>query len=267
MNKVKIAWYGLHLGEEPPLIPAGGIFFTGCDLRCVFCQNHQISQGQIGKVYTTEELIGIMLQLEKMGASNIDLVSPNGWFRVIKSAIIRAREAGLKIPIVWNSNGFEKLEVLREMKGLIDIYLPDFKYSDDSLAKKYSGIENYTATAINNIQEMLAQVGHLKIVKDHAVHGVIVRHLVLPNQVKNSLGVLEKLAEIDKNLHLSLMNQYLPIHQADNFSELNRQVTDEEFATAYDYLLELGFANGWVQGEKSQNHFVPDFRKEEPFRE
>jgi len=260
MNKVKLAWYGKHLGEEPPLVPAGGIFFSGCNLHCVFCQNYQISQENLGKFYSVEELADIVLQLQKDSAVNIDLVTPTIWYKQIKQALIIAKSRGLVIPIVWNSNGYEDIKILKEMEGLVDIYLPDFKYSDDDLALKYSGVKNYTEVALNAVKEMLRQVGNFKNNR-----GVIVRHMVLPNNLANSFGVLQKLAEIDLDLYISLMNQYFPMHNAKDFPELTHTVSEKEFKQVYEYLQELGFHNGWVQGEKSQNNLIPDFRKVEPF--
>lgn len=272
-KKIKIAWWGKHTGEEPPLVEsastslstpnkfgAGGIFFSGCNLHCAFCQNYQISQGNLGKFYSIEELAEMMLNLQSDGAVNIDLVTPIIWYKQIKTAIILAHERGLTIPIVWNSNGYESVEIIKEMAGLIDIYLPDFKYSDDELALKYSGIKNYFEIALSAIKEMYDQVGNFD-----GKRGLIIRHMVLPNNLANSFGVLQKIAEIDKNIHVSLMNQYFPMHEADKFPELMRIVSEEEFNQVYDYLQELGFENGWVQGEKSQENLIPDFTKEKPF--
>lgn len=287
-KKIKISWFGKHIGEEPPLVGAGpdapvgagGIFFSGCNLHCAFCQNYQISQENLGKFYSIEELVEMMLKLQNDGAVNIDLVTPTIWYKQIKEAIILARERGLNIPIVWNSNGYESVEIIKEMAGLVDIYLPDFKYSDDEVAYKYSGIKNYSETALSVIKEMYRQVGNLKLKEEKikkptrhasralrgvAGRGLIVRHMVLPNNLANSFGVLQKIAEIDKNIHVSLMNQYFPMHQANKFPELTRVVSEEEFAQVYNYLQELGFANGWVQGEKSQENLIPDFTKEKPF--
>jgi len=262
MDQVKIAWYGIHEGEEPPLCPAGGIFFSGCNFRCVFCQNYQISQQGVGKMYSVEALADIMIHLQGEGVTNIDLVTPTLWYRQIKEAIIFARKKGLVLPIVWNSNGYDSLDVLREMEGYVDIYLPDFKYSDDALALKYSGIENYSATATQAIEEMLRQVGNFN---EKEKRGVIIRHMVLPNNVENSFGVLKKIASINKNIHVSLMNQYFPMHNAGKYDELTRIVAEDEFEEVYDYLLYLGIENGWVQGEKSQENLIPDFLKENPF--
>ncbi|MDP2934156.1 MAG: radical SAM protein, partial [bacterium] len=177
VNWVKIAWFGKHFGEEPPLIGggvyperkrgAGTIFFSGCNLRCVYCQNFQISQQGVGKNYSIEELVDIMIKLQNDGAVNIDLVTPTIWAKQIKQAIIGAKERGLKIPVIWNSNGYDGAELIRKMKRLVDTYLPDFKYSDNDLAFKYSGIKNYVEKTEETIKEMINQVG---------VENVIVRH-------------------------------------------------------------------------------------------
>lgn len=267
---VKIAWHGKHFGEEPPLVGepnqgAGAIFFSGCNLRCVFCQNHQISQGDVGKNVYVGDLAKIMLDLQKSGAINIDLVTPTIWWRQIKEAIFLAKRAGLKIPIVWNSNAYESSSIIKEMNGLVDIYLPDFKYADDELALKYSSVPNYLKISKQCIAEMLKQVGHLQIENGLCKKGLIVRHLILPNNIENSLRVLAVLTSIDKNIHISLMNQYHPMHEAKKFSELNRPLNRNEFEKVYNRLLELGFENGWVQEEESSECYLPNFAKQKPF--
>jgi len=269
--KVKIAWHGKHFGEEPPLVGdktqgAGGVFFSGCNLHCVFCQNMQISQQGMGKEYSVEELTKIMLDLQTQGAVNIDLVTPTIWYKQIKNAIAKAKETGLVIPVVWNSNGFETKEILRQMDGLVDIYVPDFKYGDDELAFKYSGIKNYSKIAQEAIEEMLWQVGNFKMNENGlGERGVIVRHLVLPNNIENSLKVLDILAEIDNRLHISLMRQYYPLHEAKKYPELMRGVSDNEWDAVYDHMLNLGFKNGWAQDKDSAPMMIPDFTKEQPF--
>ncbi|MFA6146309.1 MAG: radical SAM protein [Patescibacteria group bacterium] len=268
---IKIAWIGKHFGEEPPLIGnknqgAGGIFFSGCNLRCVFCQNFQISQQKLAeKEYSIEELTDIMLNLQKQKAINIDLVTPTIWLPYIKEAIVLAKKRGLIIPIVWNSNAYEKVEALKQMEGLVDIYLPDFKYGDDEIAFKYSGIKNYTATAISAIKEMLRQVGYLKTKNNIAYKGIILRHLILPNNIQNSLQVLEQTALIDKNIHISLMNQYYPLYNAKDFKEIDQCVSDEEFNKVCKHALNLGFNNGWIQEKDSSRIFIPDFTLKNPF--
>lgn len=266
---VKISWFGKHFGEEPPLTKdkgAGTIFFTGCNLRCVYCQNYQISQGNIGKNYTISELVKIMLDLQKEGALNIDLVTPTIWFRQLKEAISETKKQGLKIPIVWNTNAYDGLKIIKEMEGLVDIYLPDFKYGDDDLAFKYSGVKNYVKVAKESIQEMFKQVGNLKLSKDGvAEKGVIVRHLILPNNLENSFKALDYIREIDKDIYVNLFAQYEPVFKAKDFPELNRTINKEEFEKVFDYLVKLGFENGWVQELESHSAFLPDFAKENPF--
>jgi putative pyruvate formate lyase activating enzyme len=269
-NFVKISWFGKHFGEEPPLVGnkgAGTIFFTGCNLRCVYCQNWQISGGTVsGKKYSIQEFVKIMTELQKEGALNIDLVTPTIWFLQIKEAVIEAKKQGLKIPVVWNTNAYEPIKILKEMEGLVDIYLPDFKYGDDALAFKYSGVKNYVKTAKESIKEMFRQVGNLKISEDGiAKRGVIVRHLILPNNLENSFKALEYIKEIDKDIYVNLMSQYEPVDGANDFAEINRTVTKKEFESVFDYLVKLGFENGWVQELESHSAFLPDFTKENPF--
>lgn len=269
VNYVKIAWLGKHFGEEPPLVGkrgAGTIFFTGCNLRCVYCQNYQISQQNIGKKYSIQELANIMLKLQDHGTLNVDLVSPTIWAEQIKQAILKAKKQGLNIPIIWNSNAYEEVKMIRTMDGLIDIYLPDFKYGDNDLALKYSNVKDYVEKAKESIREMLNQVGNLKLSKNKtAKRGLIVRHLVLPNNIKNSLRVLECIKEIDKNIYINLMSQYEPVYKAKEFPKINRNIKKKEFERISNYVLELGFKNGWIQEINSQSVFLPDFTKKSPF--
>jgi putative pyruvate formate lyase activating enzyme len=269
-NSVKISWWGKHFGEEPPLVldkGAGTIFFIGCNLRCVYCQNWQISQGaDLGKNYNVAELAEIMLNLQEQGALNIDLVTPTIWFSQIKEAVILAKKNGLKIPIVWNTNSYDGLKILKEIEGIVDIYLPDFKYSQDALAEKYSGVKNYVAIAKESIREMFRQVGNLQLDENGvAKRGVIIRHLILPNNLENSFLSLDFIKEIDKNIYVNLMSQYEPVYQVKDFPELNRTVTKKEFDKVFDYLVKLGLENGWVQELESHSVFLPDFTKQNPF--
>ena len=277
MNKVKIAWYGKHFGEEPPLVGsssvfpkekrygAGTVFFSGCNLRCVFCQNYQISQEEIGKEYSVRELADIMLGLQEEGAANLDLVTPTLYWRSLKEAIILARDEGLVIPVIWNSNAYEKLRIIQEMEGLVDIYLPDFKYVDDKLAVKYSNAPNYSRLAEEAIGEMYGQVGNLIVENGIAKKGLIVRHLILPGCVDDSIGVLTKIAGIDKNIYLSLMSQYYPAYRSYEFPEVHRRLTYDEVKYVSEKRIELGLGNGWTQEIDSGEMFFPDFRKGNPF--
>jgi len=268
-NFVKIAWFGKHFGEEPVLVGekgAGTIFFTGCNLRCVYCQNYQISQQNIGQKYSIQELVNIMLELQNDGALNIDLVTPTIWVNQIKLAIIKAKKQGLSIPIIWNSSAYESKEMIRSLDGLIDIYLPDFKYGDDDLAFRYSGVKDYVQKAKESIREMFQQVGNLKLSKKGiAKKGIIVRHLVLPNNVENSFKVLEYIKEIDKDIYINLMSQYKPVYKAQDFPEINRSLEQEEFEKIFDYLLKLDIKNGWIQEMQNHTIFLPDFTKKNPF--
>jgi len=273
-DKIKIAWFGKHFGEEPPFVGeenqgAGGIFFTGCNLRCCFCQNYQISQENIGdKFYSIIELADIMINLQNDNVTCIDLVSPTIWYKQIKESIKIAKGKGLKIPIVWNSNGYEDIEIIKEMNGFVDVYLPDFKYSNNEVGLKYSGIENYKEKAISAIKEMYNQVGNLKKQKPKTKNqnrGLVVRHLILPNSLDNSFGVLDEIVKIDKNIYISLMSQYNPLYNAKNYEEINRRLTQEEFDKVLNYQLNIGLENGWHQELDSSDCFVPDFKKVNPF--
>ncbi len=270
-RQVKIAWFGQHFGEEPPLVGsreqgAGGIFFAGCNLRCVFCQNYQISQSNLGRYYNIPELAEIMLRLADEGAVNIDLVTPTIWAEPIKEAIAMARHQGLRLPVVWNSNAYESTELIKSLRGLVDIYLPDFKYSDDRLAYKYSHAKDYSIWATAAIATMWSEVGPPKF--DRAglmTRGLIVRHLILPNAVDNSLGVLDILARIDPSIFISLMTQYYPLQNAPHYPEINRRITAEEFNAVQDYQLKLGLNNGWYQELEDTRCFIPDFTQARPF--
>lgn len=273
---MRISWYGKHFGEEPPISGKNGsgtIFFCGCNLKCVFCQNWQISQPSFVlppaglrkgkenkrryKEYSTDELIGIMLQLQKLGCHNVNLVSPTIWSGQLIEVLKRAKQKGLKIPVVWNSNGYEKTEILKELEGLIDIYLPDYKYSDEKLAIKYSSAPNYPRVAQKAILEMFRQVG---------IKGLIIRHLILPGQIKNAIECLKFIRSISSKIQLSLMTQYNPSFKAKDFPEINRTLTKEEYAEVLAAVNELGFENGWIQefGE-SVKCFTPNFNKKNPF--
>jgi len=267
---VKIAWFGKHFGEEPPLTGnkkqgAGTIFFSGCNLHCVFCQNYQISQQGIGRKCDIKDLAKIMLKLQKNGAINIDLVTPTIWWRQIIKAVIFAKKMGLSVPIVWNSNGYEKLSIIKSMKGLVDIYLPDIKYGDNKISLKYSGVKDYTKVALACLKEMKFQVGSLKIKKGLATNGLLTRHLVLPNNLKNSFLALKMIYNLDPSINISLMSQYAPTNKADNFPEINTQLSKTEFSQVVEYCLKLGFKNGWYQKTKSQKIYIPNFNKTSPF--
>ena len=264
-DKVKIALSSLHFFEEPCISGekgSGTIFFSNCNLRCVYCQNHKISHDGYGKEITVERLAEIMLEQQKNGANNINLVSPTIYSYQIKKAIILAKEAGLKIPIVYNSSGYEKVETLKELYGLIDVYLPDFKYADNMLAEKYSGIKDYSNICINAIKEMYRQVGKPELDENGIIkRGVIIRHLILPNNTKNTKRVIDIIKEnFNDNIYISVMAQYFPTYKAREISELNRKISKKEYEEIEEYIFEKDLKNGYMQelGEHEEE-YVPEF--------
>lgn len=286
-ERIKIAWYGKHFGEEPPVSgsrgpaspnksglvsPTGGsgtIFFCHCNLKCVYCQNWQISQGAGGgfREYRGDEVVEIMLKLQEQRANNINLVSPTVWFFWLKEILKKAKKNGLKVPVVWNSNGYENVRVLGEFERLVDIYLPDFKYSNEKLAIKYSSAKNYPKIAEEAILEMQRQVGDLKKDKNGiAKKGLIVRHLVLPGHLEDTKKCLEFIRSISPNIHLSLMSQYNPVYKAKYFPEINRTLKREEYKEVLKMVRDLDFKDGWIQefGD-STKCLNPNFSKENPF--
>lgn len=271
MKNIQISWSGLHFGEEPPISGVNGsgtIFFCGCNLKCVYCQNYQISQLKIGcKNYSSDQVVEMMLRLQDKGAHNINLVSPTIWTFWLKKIIPEAKKKGLKIPVVWNSNAFEEVKAIRELEGLVDVYLPDYKYSLERLASRYSGMRNYPRVARAAIKEMQRQAEDLKLDNSGiAKRGLIVRHLILPGLIQNSLDCLKFIRSLSDNIHLSLLSQYNPVYRAKDFPEINRPIIKEEYETILKKMEKLEFKNGWVQefggAVKCLN---PDFRKENPF--
>lgn len=267
-----ISHLGLHHGEEPPLSGSRGsgtIFFTGCNLRCVFCQNHQISQALVpteARAMSPADLARAMLGLQEQGAHNINFVSPSHVLWQMADAIVSARAQGLSIPVVYNSNGYDSVSALRQISGLIDIYLPDLKYQDAALARRYSKAEGYSEGISGVLTEMLAQVGHLEVGGDGiARRGLLVRHLVLPGAVDNSQQCLRLLADLDPLITISLMSQYTPQHQAANYPAINRPLTVAEYEQVTDFALSLDLDHVFVQEVSSQAVLLPDFDQEEPF--
>lgn len=291
-DKIEISWFGLHFGEEPAISGtkgSGTIFFCHCNLKCVFCQNWQISQieGYVGdggfegfggcKGYEGDEVVGMMLELQEMGALNINLVTPTIWSYWLKEIILKAKKKGLRIPIVWNSNGYEDLGVLREFAGVVDIYLPDYKYDVEELAIRYSSAPKYPKVAREAILEMYRQVGDFSEEgpeepegqegqERRRIKGLIVRHLVLPGQIENTVNSLRFIRGISQNIHLSLMSQYNPLYKAEKFPEINRRLKKEEYERVLREVRELGFRCGWIQEfGGAVKYLTPDFCKENPF--
>ncbi|KKR07453.1 MAG: Radical SAM domain protein [Parcubacteria group bacterium GW2011_GWC2_39_14] len=270
---VRIAWYGKHFGEEPPLVGdesqgSGTIFFSKCNLKCCYCQNYQISQENLGKDYSEDELVDIMIDLQKQNAVNINLVTPTIWWQTIVPAIKKAKKKGLTIPIVWNSNGYENVEVLKNVSDVVDIFLPDFKYGFNELGQKYSGVHNYTDIATEAIK-YLNEIRPELILDENGIakSGLIVRHLILPGQTESSLCAIDILSSINKKIYVSLMAQYAPIYKSTENNELRRTNNEEEVHKIFTYLTEKGMLNGWTQDLDATDCFVPDFTKQNPFEQ
>jgi putative pyruvate formate lyase activating enzyme len=252
-SKLFVAAYHPHFGEEGPLVGKGGsgtIFFTNCGLRCVFCINWQISQGGEGRVTSIEDLAGMMLKLQKMGCHNINLVTPTHYSPHILLALDIAASKGLRLPIVYNTCGWERKEILRYLDGVVDIYLPDFKYWDNEQAERHlRGAKNYAQITKEAILEMHRQVGIAKPAKDGLMYrGLMIRHLVMPNRVAGTKEIIEWIAEnLPKDTYLNLMQQYNPLHQAFEYPEISRRITREEFEEALSWAKEAGLTNLDIQ--------------------
>ena len=252
----------LHRWEEPCISGkngSGAVFFSGCNLRCVFCQNYEISSRIQGKEITVERLREIYLELIAQGAHNINLVTPGHY----TEAILTSLEQPLPVPVVYNSNGYDSVETLRKLDGKIQIYLPDLKYSDNALAQKYSHAPDYFETATAAIGEMFRQTGPYKMTDDGMLEsGVVIRHLILPGQLENSLRVIDYVAHQFKrgDILFSLMRQYVPHGEIKNFPELSRRVTDEEYEQVEQYLFDSPLEDGFVQEKESaEEEFIPAF--------
>ncbi|MDR2709087.1 MAG: radical SAM protein [Elusimicrobiota bacterium] len=250
--EIKIASHNVHFGEEPAISGqkgSGTIFFSYCSLHCKFCQNYPISQLGNGVEISVEKLAQIMLDLQAKQVHNINLVSPTHFFAQIAQGVYLAKTQGLKIPIIYNGGGYENVETLKLLEGSIDIYMPDCKYALDELAYKYSGIKNYCAHNKNALLEMQRQVGQLVLDKNSiAKKGLLIRHLVLPQNLQNSKKVLEFIAKtLSTKTFISIMSQYHPAYKAYEFEELSHKLTLSAYQQVLDYMDELGFENGWRQ--------------------
>ncbi|MEO0087332.1 MAG: radical SAM protein [candidate division WOR-3 bacterium] len=244
-----VSSFGPHFGEEEELVGENGsgtIFFSGCNLHCVYCQNYEISQYVEGKEVKPEELAEMMLRLQRMGCHNINLVSPTHVIFQILEALIIAKEKGLKLPIVYNSGGYDKVEVLKILEGVIDIYMPDMKYDNSDYALKYSKVKNYSEINKRAVKEMYRQVGDLKIVNGIAYSGLLIRHLVLPNRIAGSFEILDFIArEISKDSYVNIMLQYRPCYLANRYLELNRRIKKEEYEEVINYAKKIGLYRGF----------------------
>lgn len=264
-DKVKIALYSTHDFEEPCISGkkgSGTVFFSNCNLNCVYCQNYEISQQGKGKEISIEELANIFLEQQNKNVENINLVTPTSYVPQIIETIKIAKKRGLKIPIVYNTNGYENIETIKKLEGYIDIYLPDLKYAENKLGKRYSKIEDYFEIATKAIKEMENQIGSPKF-NDEGImqRGVLVRHLVLPNNIENSKKVLKWMKDnLKEDTYVSIMAQYFPTFKAktEEYKELNRKLNLKEWEEIENYIYELNFKNGFMQelGEHEEE-YVP----------
>lgn len=243
-SRIKIASYGPHFGEEKPLVGhkgSGTIFFSNCNLKCVYCQNYEISHYGKGRYITPERLAEIMISLQEKGCQNINLVTPTHMVYGILKALKIACKNGLNIPLVYNSGGYESIETLNLLDGIIDIYMPDIKYADSKKAEKYSNAPNYFEIVRKAILEMFQQVGVLTTKYGIAQKGLIIRHLVLPENISGSKGIIDFIAqEVSKNTFLNLMDQYYPTYKADQYDKLNKRIDYYRFKKLINYAQKRG---------------------------
>ena len=260
----------LHFWEEPCISGengSGAVFFSGCALHCVFCQNENIANGTAGKAISTERLGEIFLELQEKGANNINLVTPGQFVPQIIRAVELARNQNLKIPIVYNTGSYENVDTIRSLEGIVDIYLPDFKYWNNALSAKYSHAPDYPSVAKRAIGEMVRQTG-AAVFEDGEdslmKRGTIVRHLILPGCTKDSKAVLRYLHETyGDHIYISIMHQFTPLPNVEKYPELNRRITKREYNDVVDFALAIGIENGFIQeGETAKESFIPEFDNE-----
>ncbi len=266
-NKIKLAYYSLHMWEEPPISGKNGsgtIFFSNCNMKCIYCQNKKISIDGYGKYISMKKLEEIMLELQEKGAHNINLVTPTHYVPQIENVLHKIKDKSLKIPVVYNTSSYECVGTLMMMRNLVDIYLADLRYYDDDLAVKYSKCKDYFENATMAIDEMYRQVGEIKINGDGMLEkGVVVRVLILPGHVDDSKKIIEYLYKTYGNdIFISIMNQYTPVWKCE-YNNLNRKVTDDEYNEVVNYAIDLGVVNAFVQeGEAADESFIPKFNKD-----
>ena len=266
-NKIKVAYYSLHMWEEPPISGKNGsgtIFFSNCNLKCVYCQNKKISLDGYGKYISMKRLKEIMLELQEKKAHNINLVTSTHYVPQIASVLKRIKNKELNIPVVYNTSSYENIGTLMMMKGLVDIYLADLRYYDDKLGEKYSLCKDYFETATMAIDEMYRQVGGILLDSDGMIkRGLVVRVLILPGHVEDAKNIIKYLYKTYKDeIFISIMNQYTPVNKC-KFDNLNRKVSDDEYDDVVNYAIDLGVTNAFVQeGEAASESFIPEFNKD-----
>jgi len=267
-DKLVVARAALHMWEEPCISGergSGTVFFSGCSVGCVYCQNHNIAKGKAGKIITTERLAEIFMELQDKGAHNINLVTPGHYIPQIIDAVNLSKRNGFCIPIVYNTGGYEKTDAIKTLEGIVDIYLPDLKYMDGNIAQKYSNCKDYFLYASAAIKEMVNQVSGPEFDSDGIMtKGVIVRHMMLPGCLKDSKNIIKYLYDtFENNIYISIMNQYTPLPHIAMYPEINRKITDDEYDELIDYAVGLGVENGFIQeGETQSESFIPEFNGE-----
>ncbi len=267
-DKIKLALVSIHKYEEPCISGKNGsgtIFFSNCNLRCIYCQNYEISQEGVGKEVSIQRLAEIFIEQQNRNVNNINLVTPTMYVYQIIEAIKIARKNGLKLPIIYNSNGYENIETIKALDGYIDVYLPDLKYFYDEIAIKYSNAPNYFDVATKAIQEMYRQVGKVELDKDGIIKkGVIIRHLILPNYIQNSKNILKWIKDdMPNSVFVSIMAQYFPTYKAKKDNLLNRKVSLKEYNEIQNYIYKIGLENGYIQDlEDCEEGYVPNFNFE-----
>ena len=262
--KPMVSSFHPHFGEEPPISGyngSGTIFLTHCSLRCVYCQNYPISQLGEGREVSVEDLASMMLELERQHCHNINFVTPTHYMPQILEAIFIAREKGLRLPLVYNCGGYESLEALEILDGVVDIYMPDMKYSDNEVAKKYSNAPDYFEINKLAVKEMYRQVGDLKIVRGIARRGLLIRHLVLPGGLAGSEAIFDFIVkELSPRTYVNIMAQYYPCHLAHNFPEIDHRITHQEYIKVLRIAQRKGLENGFKQALDTINRkHIPDW--------
>lgn len=268
-NKMMIGAAMPHYGEEPPLSGtngAGTIFFSSCNLGCSYCQNYQISHSPVGRPVSAEKLADIMIQLQNDGCHNIEPVTPTPHLPGIMEALLLARDRGLVLPVVYNTGGYERKEIIALLDGQVQIYLPDFKYGREETGREISGVHDYPRQALNSLREMVRQVGDDLLVDEQGVaqSGIIVRHLVLPGLTENSIEALRMIREVSPFIPISIMSQYTPMPAMKDHPLLSRRITGDEYEKVVNAALDMGFTEIYTQ-DVDETAINPDFDRKDPF--
>lgn len=261
---IKLAKAMLHEWEEPCISTgkgSGAVFFSNCSLSCVYCQNYDISQGNKGREVSIERVSDIFIELMDKGANNINLVSPTHYIPQVIMAVNLAKQKGLNLPVIYNSNGYESIEALKHLEGVVDVYLPDIKYYSDRYSVKYSNARDYFSYASEAVLEMYRQVGAPEFKDGLIKEGLIIRHLLLPGLLSESKRIIDWIAaNVGRDVYISLMSQYVPMHKANCFPEINNKVSPKSYEWLIDYCLSKGLENGFIQEyDSAESSYTPEF--------